>query len=254
MDGIIPDTGEAVTVAEAAERLTAPPRYWRRAGFIIEGEPGPEYEAAFLAAQTEIGPLIKAESKNTFTDSKYANLPHVLANTMPVLNRCGLTLKQGCGRITSLELDHSKRVLVLPIWTQACHAASGQWERVYIDMPLVKLDAHGFASATTYGRRISLQAFWGLAATDDDGVLASLHPRLDNEQADEALAAYTAQVTECDTIEKLRAWQERNKAGLALLDEAAITKLREHYSARLQVLKDEPVAKSQTKAKPSKTQ
>jgi ERF superfamily len=238
MEAIIPETGEVTSIAEAAKQLIRPPRYWRRTEGIVEGDPGPEYEAAFLKAQTEIGPILLAETENAFNRSKYASLPHLLAKIMPVINKHGLTQKQGCGRIIWLgEIESPRRLFLLPMWNLVRHAETGQWERIYKEIPLLKMDPQGFGSAATYGRRYLLQEFWCVAGTDDDGVLASMRPSMDADPVADAAAGMIEQINECDTTKKLEAWQERNRQGFELLDDAVLMKLREAYSKRRAELK-----------------
>jgi ERF superfamily len=233
----VSEDGEVVSIAEAAKSIL-PPKYWTRAEGIIEGNPGPEYEQSYLKAQKEIGPILETDADNTFNKSKYTSLPYLLSKVIPIANDHGLTLKQGCGRLLSHGgFDNPKRTLLLPVWTQVRHAATGQWERVYIEMPLAKIDPQGFGSALSYGRRYVLQAFWSIAGTDDDGVLASRKPRLDADPVDEAIAGMLEQIAECTTAEGLKAWQERNRQGFDLLEEGAITKLREAYTKHLTSLR-----------------
>lgn len=236
----VSEDGEVLSIAEAAANLP-PPTYWRRLAGISEGELGPEYEEAFLECQRLVGPILETDTENAFNKSKYTSLPFLLAATMPVLNQHGLTLKQGCGRLIAYGgFDNLKRVIVLPIWTQVRHAKTGQWERVYIEMPLVKLDPQGFGSAMTYGRRYSLQAFFSIAGTDDDGVLASLKPKLEGVNViEDAAAGMLEHISECKTVEELKGWQERNRQGFELLEEGVIQRLRDAYMARLQILKAE---------------
>lgn len=238
MEAIIPGTGEVTSLAEAAKQMIRPPIYWRRTEGIVEGDPGPEYEAAFLKAQTEIGPILYAEAENAFNKSRYTSLPQLLARIMPVINRHGLTQKQGCGRIIWLgEIESPRRLFLLPMWNLVRHAETGQWERIYKEIPLLKMDPQGFGSAATYGRRYLLQEFWCVAGTDDDGVLASMRPAMETDPVAEAAAGMIEQIKECDSTEKLEAWRERNKQGFELLEEAVLTKLRDAYSERRTQLK-----------------
>jgi ERF superfamily len=247
----ISEDGEVLCLTEVAKSIV-PPKYWRRAEGIIEGDPGPEYEEAFLNSQKEIGPLISMDGENDFNKSKYTTLPHLIRRIVPIANKHGITLKQGCGKIVPFGgFDNPKRTLLLPVFTQARHAVTGQWERVYIEMPLAKIDPQGFGSAFSYGRRYALQAFWQVAGTDDDGALASLKSSLDGDPTSEAAAGMIEQINDCRTLEALKAWQERNAQGFDLLEEAVITKLREAYGKRQAVLKAELVVVDEVK--PRKT-
>jgi hypothetical protein len=237
MEAMDPATGEVKTIEEAAKDIP-PPKYWRRTEGIIEGDVGPEYEEAFWTVQSIVGPILKAAAENPYNKSRYTDLPSLLAQTMPHITKAGLTLKQGAGRIISYgSSDNLRRMQILPIWTQVRHKTTGQWERVYFEMPLLKMDPQGFGSAFTYGRRYALQGFWCVAGTDDDAVLASLRPNLDAQAVESPAAGIIQQMDECRTAEELVAWQERNKPGFEILEETVIAELRKAYSQKMKDLK-----------------
>lgn len=252
MDAMDKETGEVLSLAEAADRIP-PPRYWRRIDSIIEGDTGPEYEEAFWEVQKIVGPILKAAAENPYFKSKYTDLPSLLAQTMPHISAANLTQKQGAGRLTCYGgWDNPKRVLALPIWTQVRHKTSGQWERIYTEMPLLKIDPQGFGSAYTLGRRYSLLAFWCVAGTDDDGILASMQPNLDKDPLQSVAEGIIAQIGECGSVEELKAWQARNKHGFEILEEKTIAQLRTAYAARLKKLK-QPAQETNTTKKVIKT-
>jgi hypothetical protein len=56
--------------------------------------------------------------------------------------------------------------------TMLAHA-SGEWMRGTLTIPLAKVDAQAYGSATTYARRYALAAFVGVAPEDDDGNAAA---------------------------------------------------------------------------------
>jgi hypothetical protein len=58
--------------------------------------------------------------------------------------------------------------LHLALTTIVMHG-SGEFIEGVLEIPVAKVDAQGVASATTYARRIALQAILGVAAEDDDG-------------------------------------------------------------------------------------
>ena len=65
--------------------------------------------------------------------------------------------------------------------------ASGEWMRGTLTIPLAKVDAQAYGSATTYARRYALAAFVGVAPEDDDGNAATAaapraQPRQDHSQ------------------------------------------------------------------------
>ena len=242
MEITLPSNVEDISV----ETIPHPKRHWRRSGGV-EGDTGPEYEAAFLAAQQEIGPILQADAENAFNKSKYLSLPRLLAKVVPASNRHGLTVKQGASAtIMYGGVDNPRRLLLLPIWTIARHTETGQWERVTVEIPLLKLDPQGLASTFTYGRRIALQGFWCVAGTDDDGVLGSLKPRLDTDPIEDATAGMIEQINDCDTMEQLKSWYQRNEQGFELLSEPVLQRLREAYSKHSAFLKS---ANAQTSRK-----
>ena len=233
--------GEVVTLAEAAKEMPQP-RYWKRTEGIIEGDPGLEYERAFFRAQEEIAPVIEAQSASPFgKNRKYASLGELLIVIRPILVKNGLTLKQGAGRIISHGgIDGPKKQLVLPVWTEVKHVESGQWERVYIEIPLIKIDPQAIGSGLTYGKRYLIQSLFGVASMDDDGVLASYKANITSDPTGEAADALVEQINACKTASELAGWYQKNEQGFEILSEDRLDKLREAYKARLEAIKNAP--------------
>ncbi len=242
MDSLDQETGEVISLAEAAKDMPQP-RYWKRTEGIIEGDPGIEYERAFFEAQKKIAPVVEAESEVSFGTQKrkYANLATLLIKIRPVLAEQGLTLKQGAGRIISHGgFDGPKKQLILPVWTEVKHVETGQWERVYVEIPLVKIDPQAIGSAFTYGRRYLVQSLFGIAATDDDGVLAGYKASLGSDPIGEGADALVEQISACKTVAELTAWYKKNEDGFEILSEDRLDKLREAYKTRLEAIKSTP--------------
>jgi molecular chaperone GrpE (heat shock protein) len=127
---------------------------------------------AFIEAQAEMGKLLK-DSENPFFKSKYASLAAVLDLLKPVFEKHGIAIIQGSGESGT----------GIKIVTRLVHT-SGQWIETDFPMPLVKQDAQGAGSASTYGRRYALKAIASLAEEDDDGQAASdEEPRRDRTEA-----------------------------------------------------------------------
>jgi hypothetical protein len=111
---------------------------------------------ALSAAQGELTDANKSAFNPGFK-SKYADLAEVLQTIRPIAAKNGLafvqTLSSGEGYVR--------------ITTRLLHS-SGEWLQGELDVPLTKKDAQGVGSATTYGRRYSIAALFGIAQDDDD--------------------------------------------------------------------------------------
>lgn len=127
--------------------------------------------AAIVAAQGK-GLVSVAQSKNTQTNSKYANLTDILIDVMPILNSEGLGLTQFVGEIRSEGSIHTAAIT-----TRIIHK-SGQWIEQAGNFPLASppvskegkqilnySQTHGLV--LTYGRRYALLSALGIAVGDD---------------------------------------------------------------------------------------
>ena len=121
-----------------------------------------EIAAALAKAQSKIKTAIK-DSTNPHFRSKYADLASVREACSDALSANDIAVVQAHG------FDGAHVTLT----TRLVHK-SGQWlESVYLIKP-TKEDPQGYASATTYARRISLSSMVGVVADeDDDGNAAS---------------------------------------------------------------------------------
>jgi hypothetical protein len=117
-----------------------------------------DLSAALSKAQAEMkNPHF--DSVNPHFKSKFASLGAVLQAVIPVLNKHGIALSQwpisnqgAAGCVT--RLSHT----------------SGEWMEEPFLIPVDKQNAHGFASAVTYSKRIAAQSVAGVVGdTDDDG-------------------------------------------------------------------------------------
>jgi len=170
----------------------------------------------------------------------------------PILTKNGLTLKQGAGRIISHGgIDGPKKQLILPVWTEIKHVESGQWERIYIEIPLIKIDPQAIGSGLTYGKRYLIQSMFGVASMDDDGVLASYKAGLSSDPIGDGADVLVEQINACKTAEELTAWYRRSEQGLEILSEERLAKLRDAYGSQMEVVKgvqqDRPSAKKNGK-------
>jgi hypothetical protein len=110
---------------------------------------------ALMAAQAQMGPLIKGE-KNPHFKKMYAGLNDVVQAVRAPLNSNGLAFFHQL-----VEGNVMRTVL-----------AHGESEtQIQCDVPLIvsKNDMQGMKSATTYAKRIGLESVTGVAPEDDDG-------------------------------------------------------------------------------------
>jgi hypothetical protein len=177
-----------------------------------------EIAAALAVAQGKIKSALKG-NVNPHFKSKYADLAAVKEACGDALSANGIAVVQAHG------FEGERFILT----TRLIHK-SGQWlESQYLIKP-VKDDPQGYASATTYARRISLSSMVGVVADeDDDGNAASQRgnyeppakpaPREDATLAkaksfvDDAIAA----IGTLTDATSLNAWVEANKAKLERL-------------------------------------
>ncbi len=123
-----------------------------------------EIAAAMAKAQGALRPAHK-DAVNPAYRSKYADLTSVWEACREALPSNGLTVWQ----------DVTNQNGGIAVVTRIVHA-SGQWvEFGPLVVPMMKQDAHGVGSATSYAKRYSLSAAIGIVADedDDDGNAAS---------------------------------------------------------------------------------
>lgn len=114
--------------------------------------------AALAFAQAELkNPHF--DSTNPHFKSKFASLAAVRESVIPVFTKHGLSLSQWP---VSEEGKAGCR-------THLAHA-SGEWMEEVFLIPVDKNNAHGYASAVTYSKRISMMSIAGVVGdVDDDG-------------------------------------------------------------------------------------
>jgi hypothetical protein len=113
--------------------------------------------AAMSKAQRDMKPASK-DSVNPHFKSRYADLASVWDACRQPLTSNGLSIWQ----------DVENHGQAVSITTRIVHE-SGQWaEFGPLAVPVEKENAHGVASATTYGKRITLCAAVGIVADEDD--------------------------------------------------------------------------------------
>jgi hypothetical protein len=118
--------------------------------------------SALIAAQSEMGPLLKGEDNPHFR-SKYADLDALMKAAKPALNRNGIAPWH---QIVTIEGVEYMRTIFTHAETEAT---------MHCDVRLIvgKNDMQGYKSATTYAKRIGMESLTGLAPEDDDGNAAA---------------------------------------------------------------------------------
>lgn len=116
-----------------------------------------EIAASLAKAQAAMTGAAK-DAKNPAFKSTYATLASVIEAARGPLTENGIAYIQA----PSLD-EHG-----LSVTTTLLHS-SGEWISNVLTLPLIKRDAHGIGSATTYACRYSLMALLGLPPVDDDG-------------------------------------------------------------------------------------
>jgi len=117
---------------------------------------------ALSAAQGEVEGAVKGKANPAFR-SKYADLAAVWDACREALTKHSLAIVQSPGPCADGRMEMT---------TMLAHA-SGEWMRGTLTIPLAKVDAQAYGSATTYARRYALAAFVGVAPEDDDGNAAT---------------------------------------------------------------------------------
>lgn len=125
------------------------------------------------------------DSVNPHFKSKFASLAAVREAVIPVLSAHGLSLSQWpvsngtyAGCVTLLAHD------------------SGQWVEEVFTIPIDKASAHGYASAVTYAKRISMQSVAAVVGDEDDDGNAAVGDKVEKRNN-------TATATMGDEYEKL---------------------------------------------------
>jgi hypothetical protein len=107
------------------------------------------------------GSFFTKQGKNKHFNSKYLQLPDLLAKVVPLLHDEGCMLLQGS--------RHSDNPDVAIITTRIIHVESGDELLNETDLPVAKLTPQNMGMAVTYGRRYGLEPVFGIPTKDDDG-------------------------------------------------------------------------------------
>ncbi len=117
-----------------------------------------DFAQALIDAQAEM-PGIEPDAVNPHFRSKFVSLDHLLAKTLPVLN------KNGIG-VTQFPTQNEQGFPTLT--TVLFHGLTGDSLSYEMPLILVKQDPQGQGSAITYARRYALAAALGISSEKDD--------------------------------------------------------------------------------------
>ena len=174
---------------------------------------------ALIAAQGELGGRVQKDAKNPHFRSDYSTLDAVLSLAVPILSRHQLWLTQEPRRVEGgVEIE------------TAIYHGSGEWiayEPVF--MPASKVDAQGYGSAITYGRRYALLPVLSLAPADDDGNAAAASAP---QTIDEQTAAEIRQRLETLGVDQTRFLQYLGVPSLDSMPVSVIAKARAALDAK----------------------
>ena len=157
---------------------------------VLESPAIDKIAPALLAAQTDIGPIIK-EAENEHFRRKYATLHAYLEALRPALAKHDMFI-QGS---TAPTPTGKHRLL-----TRVVHT-SGQWMGSLWDVSPVKNDPQGEGSALTYARRYQVSTLLSVAAEEDDDGNSASTPQRGGQQRQQQSSTATR-----------RKWLEEAKA------------------------------------------
>lgn len=189
---------------------------------------------ALLQAQGAMDGVAKTANNPHFKKA-YANLEAVIDTAKPALQAAGIVFSQAPGRIIDQAVE---------VTTMLIHAASGEWMRSTLHVPLGKLDPQGVGSAITYGLRYSLMATLGLPPVDDDGEAAMPRNVPQRREAPAPAVPYPDQLRSASSAVDVEAiWQRIKFLPEDEVPQAAFDQLHQIYQTRLKELQ-RPVAKN----------
>jgi uncharacterized protein YukE len=193
---------------------------------------------ALSKTQASVEGAVKGKVNPAFK-SKYADLASVWEACREALTENGLSVLQSPGEVADGRMAMT---------TQLMHS-TGEWVRGTLTIPLGKVDAQAYGSATTYARRYALAAFVGVAPEDDDGnAAAAARPTnatgrqnpdsLAQKKRDGLMEAWSKEIDECADMIELRQWWKDHAAEIATLPSAwqdAVGDLKEARKIALEV-------------------
>jgi uncharacterized protein YukE len=174
---------------------------------------------ALSKTQAAVEGAVKGKVNPAFK-SKYADLSSVWEACREALTENGLSVLQSPGEVAEGRMAMT---------TQLMHA-SGEWIRGTLTIPLGKVDAQAYGSATTYARRYALAAFVGVSPEDDDGAAATKAKptaatgrqdpdSLAQKKRDGLMETWNAEIDACADMIELRQWWKDHAAEIKDLPE-----------------------------------
>ena len=145
---------------------------------MAQGKPNTALKA-YVRACLSLSGKVKKDSTNPHFKSGYASLEAVLDVILPACHEQGLVPLQ---EIIATDTG-------IAVKTTIIHDSGDVLELMPCPIPVDKNTAQGVVSASTYGRRVSLMAIFGLAPSDDDGNKATAAPPLPDAAAVEILTS-----------------------------------------------------------------
>ena len=133
--------------------------------------------AAYVQTCLSLTGKVKKDGTNPHFKSGYATLESVLDTILPSCHENKLVPMQEI-----IAADNG-----ISVKTTLFHESGDSMVMEACPIPVDKNNAHGVVSSSTYGRRVSLMAIFGLAPSDDDGNAAVSAPPPPDEEAVEAL-------------------------------------------------------------------
>ena len=147
------------------------------------GEARRAFSTSMVDVHSEI-PIIAKELYNKHTDSKYADLGAVIAQTKSIYTKHGFSIVFHEGKAEGEDL--------IRICADVIHR-SGHKEVYYYDAPMegkgIKGNSnmtptHGKASSTSYARRYLMYMIFNIPTGDDDGNVETLEPVSESQLAE----------------------------------------------------------------------
>mgnify|MGYP003650372520 CR=1 FL=1 len=165
-----------------------------------EQQAGQETNQAVLAyvktCLTLDGKVLK-DSTNPHFKSGYSSLQATLSVILPACHANNLTPLQ--------EIIETPTGIAVK--TTLIHVSGDIFKLLPCPIPVDKNTAQGVVSASTYGRRVSLMAIFGLAPSDDDGNSATSSP----PKADPKIIELLTEAANGGYDSYLAAWKSLNK-------------------------------------------
>ncbi len=210
------------------------PDYWRNAhNDSLISNVGPEFMAAFMAVQQEIGGIMENDADGY--GYKYTSLAAVIARVLKAMHKNGLVLQQYAGKIHGLS--GSSKALICEMHTKITHAETNQNQITITPIPMEPIsyaekDANGkktgktvytdivdpqsYGKASTYSRRYTLLSYWGIAPADNEAF-----KRLEDEQTKDDLEAAAEPIINgfksCKSKQELVNWTKANQDMMSML-------------------------------------